>query len=83
MRKLSLGMLKLGSGEMLERNQLSLIYGGNGSGIDGNPSGPSGGSGYESKTYKCCWDSYPDTCSDCVNCSSTCTCVPQATLKEC
>lgn len=71
MKKLKLSELYLGKAEMLSREQLKKVLGGNGSG-----SGSSGGQ----KRYKCCWDNYPD---DCSVCSFGTYCTTGSSLKDC
>lgn len=38
---------------------------------------------YEMGNYKCCWDSDPSNCSECVYTSSTVSCSEGASLVEC
>ena len=63
-------------GNTLNRKELKKIKGGSSLSAPGDPSGT--GSGH----YKCCWTG-TTTCSDCVSCSSSCTCVSGATLTAC
>lgn len=81
MKKLRLNMQHLNVGEALSRDQLKSIIGGEGYGGSGSPSNPSG-SNSGSKKYKCCWTG-TSNCSECVTCTSDCTCVSGATLTAC
>jgi len=54
--------------EMLTKEQMKKVLGGD-------------YGGYGSK-YKCCW-SGTSNCSECVTCTSSCTCVSGATLTSC
>ncbi|MEK9613076.1 MAG: hypothetical protein VW080_04035, partial [Flavobacteriaceae bacterium] len=61
MKKIRLKNLKLEASEMLGRNQLKTVLGGGYT---------PGGSAH--KKAKCCWDSHPTSCSECVSPHSDC-----------
>ena len=67
-------------GRLLGKEEQKKIIGGTGE--EGNPPSSPGGGG-EGAQYKCCWDAYPNSCSICVNCAASCTCVANASLKVC
>ena len=77
MKKLSLKELKLGTQDLLRKEQLRTVFGGYGN-APNNPTG-SGSQG----RYKCCWKNDPSNCSACVSCTASCTCVSGAKLTVC
>lgn len=67
MKKLKLQALNFRAQEILTRDQLKTIVGGE----------------TGSTKYKCCWNNFPDSCSSCVEVSSNYTCVAGSSAVVC
>lgn len=83
MKKLKLHFQHLTLDEVLTREQLKLVIGGDGYGYGGGaPQEPQGGGVGHKNFYKCCW-SGTNQCSPCVPCEAQCLCMSGSTISYC